>query len=109
VIRVKVNGQSVPQFDEFDLSEPTDYCKDWTFHGAMISTCSPVLDDLDDNHDFEARLRRAKVLRKNNRTDTESCEFWAYFSSQKAGMAFVERLNEYLRQRVCKMAAARAF
>jgi hypothetical protein len=104
----KIDGvlDRVPQFDESDLDEPSrEYgLKDWTFTGAMISTCAPLFDEGDmDNHDFEAVLRRKKVLRKNNRTDSESCQFWAYFSSKKSAMAFVARLNEYLAKRASSL------
>jgi hypothetical protein len=107
----RIDGYTIPQFDESDLDEPTSWHKEWMFHGAMISRCSPLFDDIPymDNYAFEKKLRMAGVLRGNNRTDTESCEFWAYFSTKKAGMAFVERLNGYLRKRAMLLHAARHF
>jgi hypothetical protein len=66
------------------------------FECAMISRCSPVFDRCDDNHDVEDLLRKQKVILPTNQTDSESCALVVNFSSQKAGEAFVNRLNKYL-------------
>lgn len=108
-IKIGDDQYTVPQFEEEDLDGPKEWDKRYSFHGAMISMCSPFLDGIYDNYAFEDRLRKAKVLRKNSQTDTESCEFWAYFSTKKAGLAFVERLNKYLRKRAMLLHAARTF
>lgn len=89
-----------PQFTYDDISYddvPYDRRK-WFFTGAMISATSPLLDHLDSNYDFERLLRKHKVLRKNNKTDTEMCQFWVYFSSKKAGENFIDRLNKFLQK-----------
>ena len=66
------------------------------FECGMISTCCPLFDHCDSNHDVEDELRKNKVLRKNNSTDTESSALVVLFTSKKAGIKFVERLNAYL-------------
>ena len=66
------------------------------FDCAMISTFAPVFDQCEDNYDVESVLRNAKVIRTNNRTDTESCSLVVLFSSRSAGENFINRLNTYL-------------
>lgn len=68
----------------------------WFFDCGMISTCKPVFDKCDSNHDVEKVLRKAGVIRKNNRTDTESSALVVLFSSASAGEGFIKRLNTYL-------------
>jgi hypothetical protein len=68
----------------------------WYFDCAMVSTCEPVFDHCDSNYEVEDELRKAKVLRKNNRTDTEMCSLVVLFSSESAGNNFIDRLNKYL-------------
>lgn len=106
---VKVNGESAPQFEYSDLGEPTDCIDVWSFSSAMVSRCRPLFDDCFDNHEVEAKLRASKVIRKNNRTDTESCALWVYFSKREGAEKFIDRLNEYLRVKVCKLAEARRY
>lgn len=101
MLHISVNGEQIRQFEVSDLNKPSRFDRRRSFCGPMISTCAPLFDDIRDmdNHDFERKLRDAGVLRKNSQTDTESCEFWAYFSTAKAGEAFIKRLNSYLRMR----------
>lgn len=75
-----------------NVTEPNHY---W-FEASMISTCKPVFKDCSSNYDVESALRKAKVIRKNNRTDTESSALVVLFASRKAGEAFIDRLNNYL-------------
>lgn len=106
---VTVNGESAPQFEYSDLGEPQDYDRRWSFSGAMVSRCRPLFDDCDSNYEVEAKLRAAKVIRKNNPTDTESCALWVYFSKREGAEKFIDRLNEYLRAKVCRLAEARRY
>ena len=69
---------------------------DLYFSCAMVSTCSPVFDHCDDNHEVENELRAAKVLTARNQTDTESCEMVVLFSNEKSAVNFINRLNTYL-------------
>lgn len=66
------------------------------FDCGMVHTCKPTFDRCDTNYDVEAVLRKAGVIRKNNRTDTESCSLVVLFSTRKAGEAFLARLNKFL-------------
>ena len=66
----------------------------WWFEAALSSRTA--FSDCDDNHDVEARLRRARVLLAGSKTDTETCALVVNFSSLKAGQAFIDRLNRYL-------------
>jgi len=66
------------------------------FECAMISACSPVFADCEDNHDVEKRLRKAGVITCKNRTDTEMCALVVNFSTREAGENFIARLNNYL-------------
>ena len=105
-----VNGDKVPQFDESDLSSMDNWKTGrpyWYFTAAMVSTCAPLFDGLDSNHEVEDLLRKKKVIRKNNTTDSEYCQFFIYFSSVKSGMAFIERLNEYLLLRAVNLRMAK--
>jgi hypothetical protein len=66
------------------------------FEMAMISSCEPVFDSCDSNHDVEQILRKEGVLTAKNQTDTESCALVVLFSNRKSGEKFVDRLNTYL-------------
>jgi hypothetical protein len=92
----------------FDYNDVRKMDSDWTdkpywwFDCAMVSTCEPVFNHCDSNHEVESELRKAKVLRKNNRTDTEMCSLVVLFSSEKAGNNFIDRLNAYLESKGLK-------
>ena len=68
---------------------------EYQYQNAMCSAYPGLFDDCDGNHDVEQKLRDAKVIRKNNKTDTEDCQFHIYFSTEKAAHAFVDRFNEW--------------
>tara|TARA_R100001244_G_scaffold104496_2_gene77514 strand:- start:1752 stop:2012 length:261 start_codon:yes stop_codon:yes gene_type:complete len=53
---------------------------------------------LDSNYDIEDILRKHKVLRKNQYTDSEYCQFWAYFSTKKVAENFIKRYNEFIKK-----------
>lgn len=72
--------------------------KYWLFDCSMISTCAPLLDQLEDNYEVEKLLRSRKVISPKTKTDTESCALVVMFSSQKSGEKFIDRLNEYLKK-----------
>ncbi len=72
--------------------EPS-YCY---FDCSMIHTCQPVFDACEENYEVEKILRENGVIRKNNRTDTESCSLVVLFSNRKSGEAFIKRLNIFL-------------
>jgi len=105
---VKVNGESVVQFEYHDIEAP-DFDKRWSFSWAMIGACRPLFDDCFGNCEVEDKLRKAKVIRKNNSTDSESCQLWVYFSKRESAEKFIDRLNNYLRIKSCKLAEARSY
>ena len=85
----------VKQFKELE-SWDYDGKKVWSFDCSMISTCEPIFDKCDNNHDVEDVLREAKVISARNQTDSESCALVVRFSSQDSADAFIWRLNTYL-------------
>jgi hypothetical protein len=66
------------------------------FEAAMISTFPGYFEGCQSNYEVETILRKAKVIRKDNRTDTESCALLVLFSNRKSGEKFIERLNKWL-------------
>lgn len=68
------------------------------FECAMVSVCRPVFDRCDSNYEVERVLRDAKVIRKNNVTDTETCALIVLFSNKKSGVNFIQRLNKFLQR-----------
>jgi len=86
------------QFTHGDISKSASaYKHRYYFTCAMISTCKPLLDRLDDNYAVEKVLREHKVIRGGS-TDTESSQLWVYFGTRQAGEAFIDRLNAFLRK-----------
>lgn len=69
--------------------------KPW-FEAAMCSSVPEAFHDCDDNYEVEKRLRKAGVLRLEDKTDTESCALVVYFKTMAEGHAFIDRLNAYL-------------
>jgi len=94
---------------QFELEYEKDGSGSWTFDCAMISTCRPAFDYCHSNYDVEDKLRKAGVIRKNTRTDSESCALVVCFSSEKAYGNFIGRLNKYLREKERKLKEAREF
>ena len=72
--------------------------KIWYFGCAMISTCSPAFDHLEDNYEVYEELSTAGVIHhRNTCMEAESCELYGDFFSQKAANNFIDRLNDYLK------------
>jgi hypothetical protein len=69
--------------------------KNWVYTAAMCSSYPDLFGELDGNHEVERVLRKAGVLRHNNKTDSEDFQVWFYFSSRKAAQAFVDRFNKF--------------
>jgi hypothetical protein len=98
---------------EYSFLEKEDYDSltraRWSFSNAMVGACRPAFDDCESNHEVEDKLRKAGVIHKKTKTDTESCQLWVYFSGYPAACNFIDRLNAYLREKEKKMKEARAF
>lgn len=71
----------------------------YSFAGAMITTCAPLLDDCEDNYDVTELLKKKHVVRKGTEDDPESCSVYFYFKTKKAAQSFIERFNKFLRKR----------
>jgi hypothetical protein len=90
------------QFDEssiYDMGSEYNGRGRFYFSGAMVSTCTPLLDDCDDNYDVANLLREHKVIRKGTLPDTESCDINLGFKTKRAAQSFIKRLNAFLRKR----------
>jgi len=70
----------------------------YVFDCAMISSCQPIFDNCNSNYDVERVLRKARVIRDQDRTDTETCALVVLFKTRKAGQGFITRLNHYLQK-----------
>ena len=94
---VSIEGieEKVPQFTNASLCNMEVGTSSWFFSCAMISTCEPLLDSCDDNHEVEAKLISAGVV-SHDEVDSESCEFVAYFQDHTDAKAFIKKLNTYL-------------
>ena len=107
---IDVDGIRTPQFDEDDLSHADWYTGGWPwyFTAAMVSTCSPLLDDCDDNYEVRDRLKAAKVISRGNDEDSESCQMFVNFRDKRMGLSFVRRLNKYLVRKAAALAKVAA-
>ena len=54
-----------------------------------------LFDEDDCNHDIEDKLRKAQVIKKYNKTDTEYSMFHIYSSKKSSIVKFIERANAY--------------
>ena len=66
------------------------------FEAAMISTCSPIFDELEDNYDVEQRLIDVGVIDGTCDCDSESCALVIRFNDHHSVEEFLARLNKYL-------------
>ena len=89
----------VPQFSYDSLDNP-NYRDRWMFTASMISACEPLFGSCRSNYEVEEKLREAGVIKTD--TDSESSEMFVFFSTRSVGENFIDRLNEYLRQRAEK-------
>jgi len=99
----------VIQFNDGDLDKGDWEGAQWTFTAAMIVTCSPLFDDCEDNYEVAEKLKKAKVIGKNDEDDTESCQMFIYFKDKSAGKRFLNRLNKYLKTKAQKLEEAKSF
>jgi hypothetical protein len=68
----------------------------WYLDCGMCSTFPEAFDKCGSNYEVESILRKHKVIRKDSKTDTESCALVVIFSTEKAGVNFIGRLNKFL-------------
>lgn len=69
------------------------------FEAEMTSSCPGVFDDCSGNYEVEKLLREARVLLPKDVSDTETCALVVTWSTREEGLAFLDRLNEYLEGR----------
>jgi len=100
---IMIEGLRLPQFESCDLNPPLYSGHTWSFCSAMVGLCRPIFDECFGNCEVEDVLRKAKVIRANNKTDSETCQMWVYFSKKESGEKFIERLNKYIDQRARKI------
>lgn len=62
----------------------------------MCSVVPEVFGNCDSNYEVEDMLRKHKVIRQANKTDTESCALVVNFSSRRTAENFIKRLNIFL-------------
>jgi hypothetical protein len=63
----------------------------------MISTCAPLFDDYDANYEIEDALIKAGVINDTCEPDSEMCALVVNFKNKRDGVAFIGRLNKYLK------------
>ena len=111
--RIKIEGvqMEVPQFGEYSESDYIQYDRNkyWLFDCSMVSTCEPLFDDCESNYEVEKKLQEAKVILRQNNTDSESCALVVRFGSVSAANKFIGRLNSYLIEKARRLEASRAF
>jgi hypothetical protein len=90
---------NVPQFS-YDDVRYEEFRDGYMFTAAMISACDPLFDSCYSNYEVEDKLQEAGVIKTD--TDSESCQMFIYFSTRSVGENFIDRLNEYLRNRAEK-------
>lgn len=98
------------QFDHEDIYDTgTEYTHRYSFNGAMVSACSPLLDDCDDNYDVTRLLKKEHVVRKGTQCDPESCSVYFNFKTKKSAHSFIDRLNKFLRKRHDQVQTGKTF
>ena len=78
------------------------------FTCAMVSTCTPLFDECEDNHAVADKLKAAKVIR-GGAEDSEACQFFVYFKTKASARAFINRLNTYLNKKTELLEKASSF
>jgi hypothetical protein len=107
---IEVDGIRTVQFDEYDVDHHDWDTGGWPygFTAAMVSTCTPLFDECDDNYEVRDKLKRAGVITRGISEDSESCQFFVYFRNKRMGLAFIRRLNAYLAKKAKRIATAQA-
>ena len=83
--------------DKLKPYPPTDYNKKWTVTGDLTSL--ETFENSDSNYDVRDKLIENNVLDKRTDEDSESCQFYAYFSTKKSAENFLKRLAKYVEKR----------
>jgi hypothetical protein len=90
----------ITQFKEKSTYDKSEWNEEWpyTFTAAMISSCEPIFDACESNHEVEDLLRKKKIIRtgKGCMTDSESCQMFVCFKRKDGVNSFIKRLNKYL-------------
>jgi hypothetical protein len=99
----KISESEIPQYTIDDVNEPYRKAASWHFEDEFISGCEPLFDNCSSNYEVRAKLEEAGVIHHNNRAEAETSALWIKFSTEKSAQNFIDRLNEYLRNRAEKI------
>lgn len=92
--------EDIPQYSLAHVSESRG---EYHFEDSFISGCEPLFDNCGSNYEVREKLEEAGVIHHNNRAEAETCAMWVKFSTEEAAQNFIDRLNEYLRERAEKI------
>ena len=90
---------SIKQLDDYSLHVLEGEEDLWFFGEDMVITYAPLFDDCDGNIDAEAKLKKAGVITEKDEEDSEYCQMFVNFKTKAQGVAFIDRLNSYLRKK----------
>lgn len=86
----------VVQIGEDFLFAPDGGSDAWSLAFSLTEHCFPLFLGYN-NNELLPVLMKHKVVTKAVTVDTEHSCFYAYFKTKQAGLAFLERLNKFLR------------
>lgn len=66
------------------------------FECGMITTFRPAFNKCRDNFEVEEVLRKIRVIKPDNKTNTGEHKLVVFFSSKTRAYNFIDRLNAYL-------------
>jgi hypothetical protein len=74
----------------------------WSVAFSLTEHCFPLFLGYNNNDLLPVLKKHGVVLPKEMSADTERSCFYAYFKTKEAGLAFLERLNKFLRDNWAK-------
>jgi len=95
--------------DEITLDlQPLEDKTYYVFIANIAHGYSQIFPDMD-NYDIEDRLWHRGVIRSHNRRGSEFCELVIFFYSLEDARGFLDRLNNYISQKIKKFEDALNF
>lgn len=88
---VQLDPSYIHHEQEEDTKEP------WSLAFSLTEHCFPLFLGYNNNELLPVLKKHKVVLPKEMSADTERSCFYAYFKTKEAGLAFLERLNKFLR------------
>jgi hypothetical protein len=81
----------------------------WKFIADVAGDHAELL-GYSDNRILEEHLKQLKAYDEpGSKPDSEYCCFYTYFTCHDAGVAFLQGLNEYLKQKNCLLEEAKSY